>query len=108
MCAFYSHHSLSFVFGAGGWFHCVRGRGNAVVQLHYAPAALIGKSVVVVCNLKPAKFAGVQSQGLILTACRSAVAAADGMFSAYFRLESIDVICPAFFQPVVSFSPRVF
>ena len=34
----------------------------------YTPEALIGKTVVVVANLKPAKLCGVESQGMILAA----------------------------------------
>ena len=35
---------------------------------HYQPQDLIGKRVVVVANLKPAKLRGVESQGMILCA----------------------------------------
>ena len=35
---------------------------------HYAPADLVGRKVVVVANLKPAKLRGVESQGMILVA----------------------------------------
>ncbi len=45
------------------------------LQQHYAAAELVGKRVVVVCNLKPVKFVGVPSNGMILTAV-SAFAAA--------------------------------
>jgi methionine--tRNA ligase beta chain len=45
------------------------------LQQHYAANELVGKRVVVVCNLKPVKFVGVPSNGMILTAV-SAVAAA--------------------------------
>ncbi|HUC42772.1 MAG TPA: methionine--tRNA ligase [Candidatus Sulfotelmatobacter sp.] len=34
----------------------------------YAPEALVGKSIVVVANLKPAKLRGVESQGMLLAA----------------------------------------
>ena len=34
----------------------------------YAPEALIGKQVVVVANLKPAKLMGIRSQGMVLAA----------------------------------------
>ncbi len=33
---------------------------------HYAPEELIGKKVIVVANLKPAKLMGVESQGMVL------------------------------------------
>lgn len=35
---------------------------------HYSPQELIGKRVVVVANLKPAKLRGIESQGMILCA----------------------------------------
>jgi methionyl-tRNA synthetase len=38
----------------------------AGISQHYAPGDLIGKKVVVVANLKPAKLMGVESQGMIL------------------------------------------
>jgi methionyl-tRNA synthetase len=34
----------------------------------YAPESLIGRSVIVVANLKPAKLMGVESQGMLLAA----------------------------------------
>jgi methionyl-tRNA synthetase len=34
----------------------------------YAPEQLVGKRIVVVCNLKPAKLRGVESQGMLLAA----------------------------------------
>ena len=39
----------------------------------YAPADLVGRTVVVVVNLKPAKLRGVWSQGMILAAGEKAV-----------------------------------
>ena len=38
------------------------------IALHYAPEELVGKDVVVVANLKPAKLRGIQSRGMILAA----------------------------------------
>jgi methionyl-tRNA synthetase len=38
----------------------------AGIAEHYAPADLVGKKVVVVANLQPAKLMGVESQGMIL------------------------------------------
>lgn len=38
----------------------------AGISLHYDPEALIGKKVVVVANLKPAKLMGIESQGMLL------------------------------------------
>ena len=34
----------------------------------YAPEDLVGKTVVVVANLKPAKLMGIESQGMVLAA----------------------------------------
>ena len=38
------------------------------ISLNYEPDGLIGKKVIVVANLKPAKLMGVKSQGMILAA----------------------------------------
>ncbi|MDR2007211.1 MAG: methionine--tRNA ligase [Acidaminococcales bacterium] len=38
------------------------------IALHYAPEELVGKDVVIVANLKPAKLRGIQSRGMILAA----------------------------------------
>jgi methionyl-tRNA synthetase len=40
----------------------------AGIALHYEPSALIGKVVVVVANLKPAKIRGIESNGMLLAA----------------------------------------
>jgi methionyl-tRNA synthetase len=40
----------------------------AGIALRYAPEALIGRTIVVVANLKPAKLRGVVSQGMLLAA----------------------------------------
>ncbi|MCB2228883.1 MAG: methionine--tRNA ligase [Desulfarculaceae bacterium] len=40
----------------------------AGVAKHYAPEELVGKQVVIVANLKPAKLMGVTSQGMVLAA----------------------------------------
>jgi methionyl-tRNA synthetase len=45
----------------------------AGIALHYAPEALIGRAVVVVVNLKPAKLRGVESNGMLLAATSGAV-----------------------------------
>ncbi len=42
----------------------------AGIALYYDPETLIGKSVVVVTNLKPVKLRGVESQGMLLAASR--------------------------------------
>ncbi len=38
------------------------------IAKHYAPESLVGKSVILVANLKPAKLKGIESQGMILAA----------------------------------------
>lgn len=40
----------------------------AGIALHYPPESLVGKRIVVVANLKPAKIRGVESQGMLLAA----------------------------------------
>jgi len=40
----------------------------AGIAKHYTPEELIGKKIVVVANLKPAKLRGVESQGMLLAA----------------------------------------
>ncbi|MGI6200912.1 MAG: methionine--tRNA ligase [Christensenellales bacterium] len=38
------------------------------IAQHYDPAALVGKRVILIANLKPAKLKGILSQGMILSA----------------------------------------
>ena len=38
------------------------------IQKYYDPATLVGRQVAVITNLKPAKLAGIESQGMILSA----------------------------------------
>jgi len=38
----------------------------AGIAEHYAPGDLVGKKVVVVANLQPAKLMGIESQGMVL------------------------------------------
>ncbi len=40
----------------------------AGIALHYEPEQIVGKRVVVVANLKPAKLMGVESRGMVLAA----------------------------------------
>jgi methionyl-tRNA synthetase len=40
----------------------------AGIRAHYAPEALVGRQIVVVANLEPAKLRGVESQGMLLAA----------------------------------------
>ncbi len=42
----------------------------AGIALHYTPEEVIGKTVIVVANLKPAKIRGVDSQGMLLAASK--------------------------------------
>ncbi|MCI7263411.1 MAG: methionine--tRNA ligase subunit beta, partial [Clostridiaceae bacterium] len=38
------------------------------IKAHYSPEEMVGKKVMVVTNLKPAKLAGMMSEGMILCA----------------------------------------
>ena len=40
----------------------------AGIRAHYEPATLVGRQVVVVANLEPARLRGVESQGMVLAA----------------------------------------
>ena len=40
----------------------------AGIRKYFDPAALVGKSVVIVANLAPVKLMGVKSQGMVLCA----------------------------------------
>lgn len=40
----------------------------AGIRAHYAPAALVGRQVVVVANLAPATLRGIESRGMLLAA----------------------------------------
>ena len=40
----------------------------AGIAKHYSPEELIGKLIIVVANLKPAKLMGIESQGMLLAA----------------------------------------
>ena len=44
----------------------------AGIRAHYDPATLVGRQVVVVANLEPAKLRGVESQGMVLAAADEA------------------------------------
>jgi methionyl-tRNA synthetase len=45
----------------------------AGIAKQYAPEQLVGKSIIVVANLKPAKVRGVESQGMLLAADQAGV-----------------------------------
>ena len=38
------------------------------IKAHYSPEEMVGKKVMVLVNLKPAKLAGVLSEGMLLCA----------------------------------------
>ena len=40
----------------------------AGIAQHYSPEQMVGKRIVVVANLKPAKIRGVESNGMLLAA----------------------------------------
>jgi methionyl-tRNA synthetase len=40
----------------------------AGIRAHYEPETLVGKQIVVVANLEPAKLRGLESQGMLLAA----------------------------------------
>ncbi len=40
----------------------------AGIRVHYSPEELVGRQIVVVANLQPAKLRGVESQGMLLAA----------------------------------------
>ena len=40
----------------------------AGIAQHYTPEELVGKKIVVVANLEPARLRGVESQGMLLAA----------------------------------------
>ncbi|MEW6033093.1 MAG: methionine--tRNA ligase subunit beta [Bacillota bacterium] len=40
----------------------------AGIGLHYEPAGLVGRTVIVVANLEPARIRGVESDGMLLAA----------------------------------------
>ncbi len=42
----------------------------AGIALYYEPEKLVGRTVVVVANLKPATIRGVESQGMLLAASK--------------------------------------
>ncbi|MBI3622223.1 MAG: methionine--tRNA ligase, partial [Nitrospirae bacterium] len=46
----------------------------AGIGAKYEPDQLIGKQVVIIANLRPAKLMGVESQGMVLAAGDAAVA----------------------------------
>lgn len=40
----------------------------AGIKTHYTPEELVGKQIVIVANLQPARLRGVESQGMLLAA----------------------------------------
>ena len=43
----------------------------AGIAQHYAPDTLVGRTIVLVANLKPARIRGIESQGMLLAAKKS-------------------------------------
>ncbi len=59
------------------------------IAKYYTPESLIGKSVILVANLKPVKLKGIESQGMILAASNDAslvVATLDGVIGTGSRV----------------------
>ena len=42
------------------------------IKSEYTPEEMIGKKIIVLANLKPARFAGVTSEGMLLAATNNA------------------------------------
>ena len=42
------------------------------IKAYYTPEQLIGKKIIVLANLKPARFSGVTSEGMLLAATNNA------------------------------------
>jgi methionyl-tRNA synthetase len=53
----------------------------AGIAAFYAPEALVGRKIVVVANLQPARIRGLESQGMLLAAGGRAAGAALGLLS---------------------------
>ena len=68
---------------------CIRDRGErqivSGIAKWYAEEELVGKKVIVVANLKPAKLRGVESNGMLLAAD-----AADGSAKVLFVDDSVE------------------
>ncbi len=56
------------------------------IAQHYTPEELIGKKIIVVANLKPAKLCGVESSGMLLAGNRE-----DGSVCVTFVDDSVPV-----------------
>ena len=42
------------------------------IKAHYSPEEMVGKKIIVLANLKPARFSGVTSEGMLLAATNNA------------------------------------
>jgi methionyl-tRNA synthetase len=51
----------------------------AGVASFYRPEALVGRQVIIVANLKPAKLMGIESQGMLLAAVDGDQCAVSGL-----------------------------
>jgi len=59
------------------------------IAKYYTPEELVGKKVIMIANLKPAKLMGIESQGMILAACHEnelVLATVDGDIPAGSRI----------------------
>jgi methionyl-tRNA synthetase len=45
----------------------------AGIAQHYAPESLVGRAIVIVANLKPARIRGIESNGMLLAASAAGV-----------------------------------
>ena len=61
----------SFYLGGAAFFAAVS--WTVFTSKEYSPEELVGKHIIVVANLKPAKLRGVESQGMLLAADRGGV-----------------------------------
>ena len=54
----------------GNWTQVkeIRDISGSGIKAHYTPEEMVGKKVMVLVNLKPAKLAGVLSEGMLLCA----------------------------------------
>ncbi len=57
----------------------------AGIALHYKPEDMVGKTIIVVANLKPAKIRGLESNGMLLAASSAGV----------MKLLSVDEVMPS-------------
>jgi len=61
---------------------------------YLTPDQLLGKKVVVLCNLKPSKFRGVMSEGMVLTSVREESATGPDGTTAISTITALELISP--------------